>query len=408
MFARWVACGAALIALAMSACGDDDGEGDTAGGGSGGGSSCEPTEASVSAIFAEACTASGCHNASEPAVGLDLESEGIAGRLVDQAAATCDRTLVVPQDAGLSFLYEKLTSDAPECGDRMPIGARLSDDQLTCIRSWIEGLPPGCETCGGSGCADLDGDVANCGDCGVTCPTGATCEAGSCMCGASEMACGDLCVAPQSDPDNCGMCGKSCPPVQVCSLGDCKMGCDAGLMQCGQSCVDTQTNPNHCGDCDTDCGTGTCAAGTCDCGNGIDTNVDPDNCGTCGNVCPPGQTCEAGECTCGTASVSFSSAIQPILTANCATIGCHRAPMPKEGLDLSNGAAYGSLVNAPSSQCGGGRLRVAPGDPGDSYMMDKILGVDLCFGSKMPKMGSVPNADIEAISNWICGGAEDN
>ena len=399
MFARVAGVAIATLALVgMGACEEVDADDPT----------CEPTAASVAAIFATSCNTSGCHAAEQPAVGLDLATAGVEDRLIDQAAAACDRTLVVPGDPELSFLLEKLTSSAPACGATMPIGAPLSDAEIACVRGWIASLPPGCETCGGSGCADLQSDPLHCGDCGVACPTGATCEAGACACGAAESACGDACVDTQSNAGHCGQCGMSCSAEQVCSLGECKVGCDNGLTQCGQSCVDTQADANHCGECERDCGTGTCAAGACDCGNGIDPQTDPDNCGTCGNVCPPGQTCAAGMCMCGNASVSFSGTIEPILATQCAGNGCHGAPMPKAGLDLRAGSAYAQLVNVTANQCDDGRLRVAPGNPAQSYLLDKILNVDLCSGTKMPKMGTVPDADIEAISNWICGGALDN
>jgi hypothetical protein len=50
-------------------------------------------------------------------------------------------------------------------------------------------------------------------------------------------------------------------------------------------------------------------------------------------------------------------------------------------------------------------MRVLPGAPDQSYLVDKLLGIDLCFGSKMPKTGGVADADIATISNWICEGA---
>lgn len=77
-------------------------------------------------------------------------------------------------------------------------------------------------------------------------------------------------------------------------------------------------------------------------------------------------------------------------------------------MDLSAGAAFGSLVNVSASQCGS-RLRVAPGDPAASYLMDKLLGVDLCYGSQMPKIGvSLAKNDIDRIGAWICNGAQNN
>jgi hypothetical protein len=179
-------------------------------------------------------------------------------------------------------------------------------------------------------------------------------------------------------------------------------------MNCNGACVDTMTDGEHCGECDLDCGPGTCEGGICNCGPGIDTQTDPENCGSCGKGCAPGQTCVMGACTCAMVSVSFSSSVQPIFTENCTKASCHRGASPQEDLDLSAGNSYDDLVDVPSSQCMDGRKRVLPGDPSESYLMDKILGVDLCSGTKMPKVDTLPPSDIAIISKWICSGAPDN
>jgi hypothetical protein len=40
--------------------------------------------------------------------------------------------------------------------------------------------------------------------------------------------------------------------------------------------------------------------------------------------------------------------------------------------------------------------------------MDKIQNVDLCFGTKMPKLSVLPAPEVEIISSWICAGAPNN
>jgi hypothetical protein len=82
--------------------------------------------------------------------------------------------------------------------------------------------------------------------------------------------------------------------------------------------------------------------------------------------------------------------------------------MPKEGLDLSVGKSYADLVNVAASQCSTRKL-VLPGDPANSYLMQKMLGVNMCSGSQMPKAGvTIPGNELQAISNWICAGAPNN
>lgn len=372
---------------------------------------CEPNIDSIQrTVFHARCSDAACHGAAEPSAGLDLQSPGVAERLVDQRAATCGRTLVTGDYAEQSFLYEKLASSTPECGERMPVFSSIADHDIACIRDWIAALPLGCDTCGGAGCADLQIDSRNCGGCDIACPTGATCAAGACMCGNTEVECTNACADLTSNPAHCGQCENACGGMLVCSLSTCKPTCDTGLTNCSSACVSTATDPNHCGGCGIDCGpTATCVGGQCNCGMGIDSQTDRYNCGTCGNVCPPGQDCVLGVCECGSATVSFSATVEPILVASCAILGCHRAPAPKESLDLSAGIAHSEIVNVLATQCSSdARRRVQPGDPSKSYLVDKILGVDLCFGGGMPRTGSLSPAEVEAISSWICAGAPDN
>jgi hypothetical protein len=42
----------------------------------------------------------------------------------------------------------------------------------------------------------------------------------------------------------------------------------------------------------------------------------------------------------------------------------------------------------------------------ESYLVDKLLGTNLCSGSQMPKAGSsLPCAQLDAVRSWICEGA---
>lgn len=139
-----------------------------------------------------------------------------------------------------------------------------------------------------------------------------------------------------------------------------------------------------------------------------DTQTDPMNCGACDVQCAPGQTCVAGVCTCGMTSVPFAD-VQTILTNSCTSMNCHSGAMPKAGLDLTAGAAYAALVNKTTSQCNGSRTRVMPNKPEESYLVDKLMGIELCGTSKrMPPLASLPAKDIQTISDWICAGALEN
>lgn len=417
---------------------------------------CEPNTASVlETIFRATCSEGiTCHGSARPVVGLDLEAEGIEERLTGRAASWCEGEIIlVPGSPEESLLYAKLT--APPCGEQMPIRGTVTEDDIACIARWIEALPP-CETCGtetcvnllsapehcgacgvscatglctngacgcedttltlcGETCVDTAGAQNHCGACDVVCPPNAQCLEGSCVCPEGTEICGETCVDTSSNAAHCGSCGNACTGSEVCRQGLCSANCGA-LQNCDGSCVDNQTSIAHCGACGNACGQGqVCQAGACVCPNNgtlcdgfcVDTQSSDTHCGACGNACEPGSACNGGACACGTA-VSFAADVQPIFTANCATQACHGGRRATEGLNLESGQAYGNLVNVPSRQCSS-RLRVEPGSTRQSYLMNKLTGTDLCFGTAMPKAGTtLPQVEIDAISAWICGGALDN
>ena len=69
-------------------------------------------------------------------------------------------------------------------------------------------------------------------------------------------------------------------------------------------------------------------------------------------------------------------------------------------------AGYAELVGV-SSECGAGAtaLRVVAGEPGQSFLYEKITSAGPSCGDPMPPGGSVDSADVETIRSWIAGGA---
>jgi hypothetical protein len=108
-------------------------------------------------------------------------------------------------------------------------------------------------------------------------------------------------------------------------------------------------------------------------------------------------------------NVSFSGQVQPIFSASCTNAGCHGGVKVAGNLNLTSGKAYAALVGVSTSDCSGSKKRVVPGDPAQSYLMNKLTGVGICTGTQMPKTGSnLAQAQLDTISSWICAGAQDN
>jgi hypothetical protein len=297
---------------------------------------CTPElEALRSEIFTPSCALASCHSSADAAGGLDLATSDLEGELVGAASGTCDGWIrVVPGAPDESLLYLKVAGPAP-CGTLMPAPNGLPPEQAACIRSWIEDLEgASCETCGGDSCVDLESDAQHCGECANACPNAVPCDGGQCTCPGTQQLCDDTCVDTQTDPQHCGGCSGECELGQVCSQGACANDGCGDLTDCGGACVDLNSNPEHCGECDNSCGRG--------------------------------GMCQTGSCGCPGDGVSFAGEVEPLLASECTGGGCHDFPALAADLDLRAGFAYGDLVEVPSSQCDE-RLRVAPGQPSESY-----------------------------------------
>ncbi|MBN8614058.1 MAG: hypothetical protein J0L92_25900, partial [Deltaproteobacteria bacterium] len=222
----------------------------------------------------------------------------------------------------------------------------------------------------GNRCVDHFSDPANCGACGNVCAAGQLCVNRMCMttsslpdagpvdapfvgrdapitgscspsCGVGFNCCGTTCVAADgaggtSDPSfsNCGACGRVCDSDEAnrCarfgSTTQCMCGsgprCDASL---GETCVLGTSGdyeclrndlPENCGTPPVACNSGeTCEAGECVCGtlgrpcpegesctntggtsSCRDFSSDRENCGSAGNACQPGEDCVDSACVC--------------------------------------------------------------------------------------------------------------
>jgi hypothetical protein len=100
-------------------------------------------------IFESRCAGGICHSLEEGTVsgGVDLISDGVAGRLLDQPATypgltgcpTEPELLVNSADPSRSLMLLKLT-DTHACGDAMPVphaSQALSESDYSCVSRWV-------------------------------------------------------------------------------------------------------------------------------------------------------------------------------------------------------------------------------------------------------------------------------
>jgi hypothetical protein len=101
---------------------------------------------------------------------------------------------------------------------------------------------------------------------------------------------------------------------------------------------------------------------------------------------------------CTGASPGFMANIAPIVGGCAAGEICHGTQFD-----------YAGLVNAPTQRdtCTPPRIIVKPGDLGQSYVLNKLLGIDMCAMSSRMPLGGVylPEAQIQTLADWICVGA---
>jgi hypothetical protein len=92
------------------------------------------------ALISAKCGNASCHGALAVSTGLDLVSDGLAGRLAGRMGSlACSNYLLIdPEQPARSALYLKVTAEA--CGSRMPLGGTLNDKEQACILQWIENL----------------------------------------------------------------------------------------------------------------------------------------------------------------------------------------------------------------------------------------------------------------------------
>jgi len=125
-------------------------------------------------------------------------------------------------------------------------------------------------------------------------------------------------------------------------------------------------------------------------GNGLDANGRPLGSGNSGST-PP-------------LSADFASLQANIFSPICAAV-CHTGGGAPEGLRLDAADSFNLLVGVPSTEVPA-LLRVKPGDPDNSYIIQKLEG-HAAVGAQMPLGGPYLSVStIAFIRQWITDGAQ--
>src|SRR3981081_2463731 len=123
-------------------------------------------------------------------------------------------------------------------------------------------------------------------------------------------------------------------------------------------------------------------------GNGLDANGNPVTPGSGGGT---------------PLTADFKSIQDNVFTPICTK--CHIGAGAPEGLQLDAANSYAALVSVPSAEQPA-VMRVAPGNPANSYIIRKLQGAAGISGGQMPLGGPyLPQSTIDVISQWITAGA---
>jgi hypothetical protein len=109
-----------------------------------------------------------------------------------------------------------------------------------------------------------------------------------------------------------------------------------------------------------------------------------------------GFTIAASGCTPDIATIQ-----KTVFVPRCNTAGCHNKADQAASLDLESPAPDTQLIDVAAQQCGG-QIRVRPGDPDHSYLIDKLAAAQPACGIRMPNGASGLAADdVLCIRTWV-------
>lgn len=107
------------------------------------------------------------------------------------------------------------------------------------------------------------------------------------------------------------------------------------------------------------------------------------------------------------APVTYDTVSKAVFSS-CSTRSCHGAEGKRGGLQLTSDVAYAQLVGVAATHdaaAAKGKLRVKPGDPDASYLIQKLEGAAAGEGNRMPPQGqALPPETLALVRRWVAAG----
>ena len=118
--------------------------------------------------------------------------------------------------------------------------------------------------------------------------------------------------------------------------------------------------------------------------------------------CPTGETLCDDQCV--PQSITAAELSEDIFSKSCAFSSCHSsASSASASLQLHDEEALLSMIDRPSVQSPETML-IAPGNPEDSYLIQKMKGYQLAEGTEsMPPGTTLCEGKVQLVEDWISG-----
>lgn len=102
---------------------------------------------------------------------------------------------------------------------------------------------------------------------------------------------------------------------------------------------------------------------------------------------------------------TFIEVKQNVFGKSCVFSSCHKSSVLAGGLSLEGDEAFDHLVGKPAVGAPS-KVRVQPGKPEESYLIEKLTQDQPAAGARMPPGATVSDEQLELLRSWIANGAK--